>query len=317
MTDLKTPQARTASPPDLPPLFGASYGYYGADDSIDLLECARLLYREWRLIAVIVGALTTVSLIAALSATPVYRAEALLVPVAPDKAEGGTSIIGQLGDLAALVGGYVASSKDQTAESIATLRSRSLAMDFVREHDLKRILFADQWDPQRNAWREADKAPSDLDAYAVFDTQVRIVHVDRRTGLVSLAVEWSNPALAASWANHLVREVNERRRSDVIREAEQSIKYLRRQVARVSSVEIQQSIYRLIEAQTKTIALANSRADYAFRVIDAAIPPERPIRPQRRFIVAAGFVLGLLVALAAVFVRHAVRTKRTRPAASA
>ena len=81
---------------------------------------------------------------------------------------------------------------------------------------------------------------------------------------------------------------------------------------RNSAVEIQQAIYRLIEAQTKSIALANAREEYAFRVIDPAVAAERPVRPKRLNIVAAGAVLGLVLALVLVLVRHALRREKVR-----
>src|SRR5204863_5594 len=149
-----------------------------------------------------------------------------------------------------------------------------------------------QWDNAQQRWRDGTKPPSDIEAYRIFDGQVRVVTLDRRTGLVSLTVEWSDPAAAAAWANRLVTMVNDRRRAEAISEAQGSIKYLREQLMRNSAVEVQQAIYRLIEAQTKTIALANAREEYAFRVIDPAVVPERPVRPKRLNMVVSGAVVG-------------------------
>lgn len=311
MTDLMTPQARKATAnADVSPPFAAPYGFYGETDSIRLLECARLLYRDRRLIAAIVSIFTLLALTMALSLPPVYRAEVLLAPASHEKSDGPGALLGQLGDIAALVGSGIGNTKDRTAESIATLRSRSLAIEFIRDGNLKPVLFADQWDATRQAWHDPTKAPTDLDAYEMFDKRLRRVNVDRRNGLVTLAIEWSDPTLAAVWANRLVTEVNKRRRTEAIREAEQSIKYLQQQLGRTSSIETQQSIYRLIESNTKTIALANAREDYAFRVIDPAIRPERRIWPKRTLIVMAGAVGGGLIAVFVVFLRRAIARER-------
>lgn len=311
MTDLVTPQARAPSTDTPPPAFSGPYGFYAENDSISLIECARLLYGARGLIAAIVAAFGLVALAFAYLSTPIYRAEVLLAPAVHEKPEGPSALFGQLGDIAAMVGGgQIGLSRDRTAESIATLRSRSLATDFIRAQELKPLLFPNRWDPVESKWRPTEKVPTDLDAYDVFDKQVRSVNVDRRSGLVSLAIEWRDPALAATWANRLVTEVNTRRRVEAIREAESSIKYLQQQLARTSSIEIQQSIYRLIEAHTKTIALANAREDYAFRIIDPAVTPERRIRPKRLLILAAGLVLGLFTAIGVVFVRRAVERER-------
>ena len=93
-------------------------------------------------------------------------------------------------------------------------------------------------------------------------------------------------------------------------EAEQSTKYLQQQLGRTGSIEIQQSIYRLIESNTKTIALANAREDYAFRIIDPAVTPERRVRPKRLLILAVGTVLGVFTAVGWVLLRRAVERER-------
>lgn len=307
MTDLKAPQARAPQgilplPSDVP------YPPYRGFDAVNLLQTVRLLYRERYVIAAVAAVLTLLALLFALVSPRIYRAEVLLTPASQNRSEGLSMLFGQLGDLSTVVDDYVVGTKDRSAESIATLRSRSLASDFIRERNLKPQLFADEWDAVNKRWRRPE-VPTDLEAYDVFDKQVRAVTVDRRTGLVSLSIEWKDPALAAAWANQLVREVNTRRRTEAIHDAQQSIVYLREQLARTSSVEIQQSIYHLIEAQTKAIAVANSREDYAFRVIDPAVVPERPVRPRRVLITAAGFAVGLFGAVAFILIRQAWRRR--------
>lgn len=310
MTDLKTPPVAKLKSDSLPPLLEPPYGTYHYDDSFDLFELGRSIYRDRWLVLCIVAVATLVALFTAFTAVPIYRAEALLAPSVPDKNEGVSTLIGQLGDIAALVGTPAMGTKDRTQESIATLKSRSLAMDFIREQNLKPKLFPAIWDDAGQAWRAGSKVPTDLEAYQTFDAQVRTVNVDRRNGLVSLIIEWSDPELAALWANRLVLDVNKRRQSETIHEAQQSVKYLQQQLARNGSVEIQQAIYRLIEAQTKTIALASAREDYAFRVIDPAIRPERPIRPRRLQMVVAGLAFGLIIAFGAVLVRRVIAKGR-------
>jgi uncharacterized protein involved in exopolysaccharide biosynthesis len=304
VTDLKSLDLRTGrqEPPDL---LGAPYPLYPGDDSITLLDCARLFYRERGLIAIVVASVGAISVLAAWFMTPIYRSEVLLVPVSQDTADNSSTLASQLGGIAALVGGSIINPKDRSAESIATLRSRSLVTDFIRAQNLKPELFSAKWDKERKSWRDPQNVPTDLDAYAVFDGQIRTVNIDRRSGLVSLRVEWTDRRLAATWANGLVTAVNERRRQETIREAQQTIKYLQLELGRTNSIEVQQALYRLIESNSKTIAVANAREDYAFRVIDPAVPAESSVRPRRTLIVAVGLVLGLLLAITIVLARKA------------
>ncbi len=311
MTDIVPPQARKASAISTPSGLVPPYFEYPPDDGIDLVEYARRLAQQWRFMAAIVAATTVLATITAFTATPVYRAEVLLAPVSSSKGEGIASLFGQLGDLASLVETYVGSGKDRTAESIATLKSRALAIGFINERNLKPVLFPDRWDPVDQRWRGPRGAPTDLEAYDVFDNDVRRVITDRRSGLVTLAVEWSDPVLAAAWANALAQQVNARRRAEAIEEARTSIAYLQQQLAKNGTVEIKQALYRLIEAQTKTIAVASTREEYAFRVVDPAVTPEKRVRPRRLLLVAAGFCIGVLLAVSLAACRHAIRRRGT------
>lgn len=310
MTDLRAPDLPKGLAPykpgySVPELAGHQ------DDAVDLVALVRLFAREWRLVVGTVAAFVLLAALLAFALTPIYRAEVLLAPVAPPKSEV-LAAIGPLGDIASLVENLVGGPRDRTAESIAILRSRSLALDFIREQELKPVLFADRWDAAARAWRDDSTPPSDLDAYDVFDRNVRAVRLDRRTGLVTLSIEWRDPVTAARWANALVERVNARRRADAVREAQKSIEYLQGQLGRTSSLEVRQALYRLIEAQAKTIAIAQTREEYAFRVIDKAIPPERHAHPRPLLMIAVAVLAGLAVAVLAVLVRQAVRSARER-----
>jgi uncharacterized protein involved in exopolysaccharide biosynthesis len=58
-------------------------------------------------------------------------------------------------------------------------------------------------------------------------------------------------------------------------------------------VEVQQAIYRLMEAQTKKQMVASTREEYAFQTIDPAVPPQEKASPKRALIVITALMLGL------------------------
>jgi uncharacterized protein involved in exopolysaccharide biosynthesis len=72
---------------------------------------------------------------------------------------------------------------------------------------------------------------------------------------------------------------------------------LEKQLSLTSSVEVQQAIYRLIEAQTKKKMVASTREEYAFQTIDPAVPPQERTSPKRTLIVITGLVLGLALSI--------------------
>ena len=247
---------------------------------------------------------------------PVYRAETVLVFVdSQNQAPVGAGLLsklGGLGGLAALTGfaldGVGSGGKH---EAIATLKSRSFLDKFIGRHDLLPILFADDWNAEAGEWEvdEPEDIPSISQAYLKFTEDVFRLQDDTLTGLLTVSIEWTDPELAAAWANLLVSDVNERLKDKAIQEAQKSLGYLNRELQKAQAVELEQSIYSLIEEQIKRIMLASVRDEYAFRVLDPAIAPEKDefIRPNRILAVLVALTLGLLVGMALSIVRHSVR----------
>ena len=295
-------------PPPTPPRYP---GYpvpvvYQPEEPIDWSRYWRIIVERKKLIAAITAASTLIATAIAFWITPTYRAEVLLAPVEANNAQGLNAFAGQFGDLAALAGINLGSHKDKTAEHVAALKSRALSLSFIKKNNLMPILFADKWDKANKRWKDSTKAPTDWDAYELWDNDIRRVTEDRRTGLVTLAIEWKDPVLAAQWANELAKEANTRLRLEAVKEANQSISFLEKQLPQTNSVEVQQAIYRLIEGQTKEKMIASTREEYAFTTIDPAVTPERKNRPRRAQLVLVGLFLGLVsgVALAAIVGRR-------------
>lgn len=77
---------------------------------------------------------------------------------------------------------------------------------------------------------------------------------------------------------------------------------------------MRQSIYKVIESQIKTAALANVREQYAYRIIDSAVAPDAddPSSPKLVVLLLLGAVLG---AMLVVIVLWKVLLQRSTPAA--
>ena len=237
--------------------------------------------------------------------TPIYRAEVLLAPVSDEQQSSMSAIASQFGGLASLAGINLGSSASNTDQVIATLRSRSFIGNFIAERHLMQVLFADKWDATNKTWNVSsqDDVPTALDAYKLFDDDILNVTTDKKTGIITLAVEWKDPKKAALWANALVGLINNHEKQLSINEAEKSIAYLKEQLAKTSVVEMQQAIYQLMEAQTKKIMLANVRDQFAFQIIDPAVVPEKKSKPKRLLIAVIGFAGGLLMGIFIAFVK--------------
>lgn len=234
---------------------------------------------------------------------PVFRAETLLAPASDDSSPLGGGELGrfasQFGGLASImgIGGGGGTSKEI---AIATLNSRQLLEPFVREQNLKGILFAHRYDPATKSYRGGlfSGPPGIDDVLLVFRRDVFEVSEDRRTGLIRVRVDWGDPKQAADWVNDLVARANAETRAEAISDAKRSLEFLQRELAGTNTLSVRDSISRLTETQLNRIMVANVREQYAFRVIDPAVAPgpSSQIRPRRGPAFIAGFAAGCLVA---------------------
>ena len=242
---------------------------------------------------------TGIALAIALATTPIFRAETVITTVRNGNLAGQSGgQFGGLANIASLAGVNLDSGSSADREAKAVLESRSLVQEFIGRNDLIHVLIPG-----------TGKPPTMWLAVKDFKEGVLTIREDKRTGLVTIDVDWEDPAVAAKWANGFVALANERLRARAIDEATRNIAFLNAQIPQTSVVEVQRAIYNLIESETKTLMLANVRMEFAFTVIDPAVPPERKYRPRRSLYVLYGMFLGFAIGVLAAYVRSA----RARP----
>lgn len=267
-----------------------------AEDSLSFVELMRLVWVR----KVMVGALAMAGAVIGAGwsylIVPEYSAQVVMSPVSSESGGAGMlgEIAGQLGGLGSLVSPGLFNAHERE-ESVQFLRSRFIVERFVNENNLMPILFAKRWDAAAKTWKADGKPPPTMgQAYILFNQRIRLVTDDRRSGLVSLAIRWSDRELCAKWANALTALANSELRARAIDESTRNIAYLNEELERTQQVERQQTILRIVESQIRTIMLAKGRVEYAFKVIDPAVVPDarERIRPKRAAMTVMGFVLG-------------------------
>lgn len=263
---------------------------------------------RWLIASLAVG-FSIAAIAASFLITPVYRAQVLLAPVATERPPGGLAgFASQLGGIAALAGMGVGFS-DNTAKSIAILRSRDFTQRFIEANGVMPLLFADAWDADRSAWLVADpsEAPDDWQAYERFDKGVRGVTQDAETGLITLTIDWTDPVVARDWANALVRDVNSEIRTRTIEQSRRNVEFLQGQLAATNEVELKAAVFSLMESEMKNAMLATVRSEYAFEVLDPAVVPQKKFWPNRGLLAALGLAAGMMLGVIAAFLRRAMR----------
>lgn len=268
--------------------------------SITLVDLARFVRRQTRMLAVgaLLGAL--VAAVFAFLTAPVYRATVVLTPVDNAESRGALSrLMGQFGGLASLAGVSLSGSQGKD-EAIAILKSEAFAAGIIDEAHLIPIFFPKHWDAKSGKYQIADPddVPTMADALEVFDKRMRSVIEDRDRNLLSVRIEWRDRELVARLANLIAKRINEQVRARRIAELDKNIQYLRQTLAQTDSVELRQAAYSLVEAQLNERMMANGREEFAFRVVDDARVPDadRYIWPRRGLLIAIGAMAGLLSA---------------------
>lgn len=259
-------------------------------DTIDLIALWRMLWRRRVLVAIFAAATGAVAVVYALVSTPIYRAESVVTPLADSGFGDAASVLGRFGGLASLAGIDLGNRGVAAQEAHAVLQSRRLVEEFIRRNGLVDEILPPGGETS-GLWHAVQR----------FRNTVVDVNMDEQDGTTTVSVEWKDPALAARWANGLVALANELMRAKAIADSTRNIAYLQKQIETTNVVEMQRVMYDLIENETKTLMLANARADFAFRVVDPAVTPEARVRPKRKLIVvtgvAVGLILGVLVAV--------------------
>ena len=272
-------------------------------EGITLLDLWNIFWSQRLLIIAIGSFFAVASIIIALLMTPIYRADSVLAFV---EANDMPDVASRLGGLAGLAGIRMGNSSDGQ-NAVAILRSREFAAEFISEKNLMQLFFEGEWDADSS---NPGEFPQMYDAVEYFHKNVFSAKQDPVSGLVTIAIEWKDPELAAEWVNSLVDRINRETRARALQEAETNLSYLQAQLETAPVMELRSAISRIIESELKTIMIANAREQYAFRIIDPGMVPTKKVRPRRALIVITSTFLGGLLALVLALMRHTLRHQR-------
>jgi uncharacterized protein involved in exopolysaccharide biosynthesis len=234
-----------------------------------------------------------------------YHAIVMLSPATevPGAGRSGASgaVAAQLSGLTSLIGLSANSGGGMKEISIATLQSELLVEKYIRDNDLLPILYARDWNQVEKKWRvPASKIPTVWIGGQYFLKDILKVVENSKTGLVTLTISWKDPRQAAQWANGLVAMTNNYLRSKAVAESERNIRFLGGEIAKTNVVVLQQSLYSLMEQEIEKQMLALGNDEYALKVVDPAVQPERPWAPKPMLWAVSGVLIGLFLSVAAV-----------------
>ena len=207
------------------------------------------------------------------------------------------------------------------------MRSRGFIEEFISENNLAVEVFAakgwdmasnqldidsDLYDVGSSQWvRDIPKGkvlvPSGWELFKKF-SEMFSVSDDKKTGMVSISVEYFSPQLAKEWVDRLVIGINQHMQSRKLEKVNINIQYLEAQIEKTSIAEMREVFYTIIEEQIKSKMLAEASPEYAFVTVSPAMVPEEKSQPKRALICILGTLLGGMLSVLWVLVRHYTRS---------
>ncbi|MFB2659182.1 Wzz/FepE/Etk N-terminal domain-containing protein [Shewanella mangrovisoli] len=298
------------------------------NDEIDLRELFSVIWKGKWLIIAITTVFAIASVVFAVLQPNIYKSEALLASASEEQGGGLSALASQFGGLASLAGVNLGAKggTDKTQLAIEVLKSRQFTSEFIQRHNiLADLMAAKKWDrdadkvvyapelynEQTNTWVREVKAPfkaepSMQEAYKEF-SKIIAINKDKESGMVTISVEHLSPTVAQQWVTWLIQDINKVMKDRDVAEAYRSTEFLNKQIALTNVADIKTVLYKLIEEQAKTIMFAEVRDEYVFKTIDPAFAPEEKAKPKRALICVLGTMLGGMLGLMLVLVRHFMR----------
>ena len=249
-------------------------------NEVSLGELLREVTRSWRMILAVSTAFAILGFTVGKVRPAQYEASTLLLPVTDRQGGGG---VGGLASLASRYAGVAAlagvslDSGGSGEEAIAVLKSSQIASRYIESEGLIPVLFSKNWDAASKRWT-SKKPPTLWQATQLFKGIMFVSH-DAKTGLVELTVRWTDPVLAARWANGIVESTNEFLRNRAVAESNRNIAYLTDESQKSTLLDAKQAIFSVMEDEINRQMLARGREEFALRVLDPAQTPELKSSP--------------------------------------
>jgi len=294
------------------------------DDEINIRELFHVLLEGKWIIVSITTFLSIIGVIYSLLLPNIYESKALLVRANPSSTINGA--MGNYSGLAGLAGINIPSGgyEDNSSKAIQKIRSLSFFENNILANiylpDLMAVKSWDSktdtvafnenlYDTKTNTWvRETSdprrKIPSAQESYGVFLTNHLSLIEDQKTNFITVAIRHQSPFIAKQWVELVVDEINNFYRQKDKAESERAVSYLNQQISMTALSEIKQVIAQLLQEETKKLTLIEANQYYVFDYIDPPAVMEFKSEPARAIICIVSALLGGLLGIFVVLIRH-------------
>jgi len=285
---------------------------YNPDDEIDFRQLFQLIWQGKWIVVAIVSFFSISAVIYSLSLPNIYQSKALLSPVSEQAGSNGG--MKGMGGLASIAGINLSQSGGNVDEAIDKLGTLSFFENNILPNIfLPDLMALDSWDAStqtviynKNYNKETktwSQVPSPQESFMKFKKYLS-VNQSKKTGFVTISVKHQSPVVAQAWTQLIVREVNEFFRIKDKAEATAAMEYLNAQMSQTSFAQIRQVIAQLLQQKIQQLTLIEVRDFYVFDYIDPPAVMEFKSEPARAIICIVSALLGGLLGIFVVLIRH-------------
>ena len=300
------------------------------DDEIDLRELFYVLLEGKWIIFSVTSFISIIVLIYSLHLPNIYQAKAMLVPVNPSSGIAGA--LRSYSGLAGIAGISLPAGVDEgnSAKAIEKIRSLSFFENNILPNiHLPDLMAVKSWnsktnilnfdgsiyDTSSNTWVRdysypQQQIPSPQESFGVFKTAHLSLSEDNKSGFITLSIKHQSPFVAKQWVELIVNEVNSFYRQKDKVESEKAVSYLNQQISLTSLSEIKEVLAQLLQEETKKLTLIEANQYYVFDYIDPPAVMEKKSEPKRALICILGALLGGMLSIVFVLVRHYVMKQK-------
>ena len=301
------------------------------DDEIDLRELFYVLLEGKWIIVSLTAFVSIIGVIYSLLLPNIYESKAMLVPV--NSSSGISGALGSYGGLAGLAGISLPSGGDEGNSAKAIQKISSLSFfenNILPNMHLPDLMAVKSWnsktntltfddsiyDTNSNTWIRdysypQQQIPSAQESFEVFKTAHLSLSEDKKSGFITLAIKHQSPFIAKQWVELVINQVNAFYRQKDKSESEKAVSYLNQQISITGLSEIKQVIAQLLQEETKKLTLIEANQYYVFDYIDPPAVMEKKSEPKRALICILSALLGGMLSILLVLIRHYAFNKKT------
>ena len=267
------------------------------------------------------------AIIYSLSLSNIYTSTTLLAPT--NKDDSLQSKLGQFSSLASFSGINIPKdSASKSDEAVVRIKSfEFFSKHFLPNVKLENIMAVSKWDANNNKiiykskifdqtnleWvREASYPkkiiPSEQEAFKSFN-QSLYISIDKKSSFVTVSIQHQSPYIAKKWLDIIIYNINQSMRLEDITLSENYINFLNESQQSTNFKSLREVALTLLESQMQTLMLASANQAYVYKTIDPPIVAEYKTSPSRSLICILGAIIGGMLSVLIVLIRHYLFTE--------